>query len=328
MFKELWQKLVDKVKSLFGINKEEETPAENAAAPNSSAPVETAQAAPELQPEVAVAQTVAAYHELADPQSGIGGVIATDQYPAPFQATEFPLLAGEGGRGEILGNNQAFFFVKNPAGNQDPSQMQLDTTHLKTLIENIYDAKSEFTLAIDADVTQNPERFIQKYAHLRGEPDPATREALLSHETALIGGFIAAGGVHDLVREVIAEKNEAKGQRLPANALDALTDGFLRQNFRIEGVITEQALDGAIWNVEGPNGALLAKQLYEPSTDRDQRKWLIGTKPALIELAQSQTESSPAALSVLEAVLEAGDLPRQNLLQSVRGQAQTQSQQR
>ena len=326
MLKELWQKLVDKVKSLFGIKKNEETPAANAAAPTSATPAETAEAAPELQPEIAVAPTVAAYNELSDPQSGLGGVIATDIYPAPFQATEFPLLAGQG-RAEILGNNQAFFFVKNPAGNQDPSQMQLDTTHLKTLIGNIYDAKTDFTLAIDADVTQNPERFVQKYADLRGEPDQATREALLSHETALIGGFIAAGGVQDLVREVIAEKNEAKGQRLPGNALDALTDGFLRQNLRIEGVMTEQALDGAIWNVQGPNGALLAKQLYEPSTHRDERNWVIGTEPALIELAQSQTEAAPTALAVLESVEAAGMLPRQNLL-AARGQAQAQSQQR
>jgi hypothetical protein len=79
-----------------------------------------------------------AYKHLKSPveQDVQAGLQHRESYPKEFQATELPILAAAGkaqggdGKVELLGNNQAFFFVRNPVGNTDPQHMTLDTTHL------------------------------------------------------------------------------------------------------------------------------------------------------------------------------------------------------
>lgn len=254
-----------------------------------------------------------AYKHLKFPveQEGQAGLQLRDSYPSEFQAVDLPILAAAGkaqggdGKVELMGNNQAFFFVRNPKGNTDPAQMVLDTTHLKTLIENTKEWNANCQLIIDADVLDNPERFADKYAELRPE-EPEVAKALLQREAQLIADFIKSDGVNELVKEVLAENSH-----LPADHLDKAAQTFVKQHFQVKGIECDHPLEGAVWRVDAPDGKLLAHQHYTPATATASRGWQLGTEPEVKELAQ---QGNIDALGLARAVEQIDRLPVRNLL--------------
>ncbi|MCH2548156.1 MAG: hypothetical protein MK052_11180 [Alphaproteobacteria bacterium] len=261
------------------------------------------------QQETQTPQIVQAFDELMD-NNQHGGLVNEDAYPKDFQATEFPQLAQDG-RASMLGNNQAFFFVKNTDGT--PDGMELNTDKLKTLMENVRENGTEFTLMLDADVTENPEKFVEKYKELRPEhaEDPKLAEAMLAKEANLIGDFIKSDGLQNLVDEVFADRGNA-----PEAGHEQLRKGFLGKQFKIEGVQTEEALTEAVWQVDAPDSErqLIARQSYSPATDSSERKWLLGNKEQVQALATDQNEDKQAAAeALLQAVDKMENLPRVSL---------------
>jgi hypothetical protein len=236
-----------------------------------------------------VADTVISlsYNNLAT-TSGEGGEIgyrSLPHYPFKdgmnFQAVDFPNLARKG-KVYMLGNNQAFFFIKNPKGNTDPNNMQLDTGALKTLLENIAANGTFFMLMIDADVFANPANFVDKYQHLRPEPDEGVRRALLTKEVELISGFVQNQGITKLVKEILQESGALSKSHLEQRAAI-----FTNNNFKLRGVETFESLTGAVWEITNPDGTLLyAKQIYSPQTDNIDRTWQLGGGPALKSLIE------------------------------------------
>lgn len=239
-------------------------------------------------------------------------------YPADFQAVEFPQLAGAG-EAKMLGNNHAFFFVSNPKGNADPAQMRPDTAKLAELMRNVRKHGTRFTLMVDADVLADHGRFVEKYAALRPEA-PETARALLAQEARLIAGFLGQGGLHATARQVIGE-----GKDLPAPALDALADTFLKKQFRVQGVETAEALEAAVWQVDGPQGRLLARQDYAPATENTARAWRIGTEPQVARLAAQGQEDAALLQQAVQAMdsLPARDIGMHHA--QAQGRAQGQS---
>ena len=81
------------------------------------------------------------------------------------------------------------------------------------------------------------------------------------------------------------------GNELPTSAIDALADRFTTENFRLEGVKTEQPLKFATWEVKGWQGTddtLLARQEYDKDTLMTERRWKLGRKSVIDQLANSQ----------------------------------------
>lgn len=216
--------------------------------------------------------------------------------PVAFQVTDFPELAGNR-KAWVLGNNNAFFFVKNTngKGEADPAKVTLNTAHLRTLIERIYDNKTQFTMMVDNDVLQNKERFVDSYQACRPEESEADRRAILGREADIISEFVNGGGIRDLVRDVL----QAKQGQAPA---EQEVDSFLEKNFRFEGLRLDKPLEAGAWEVEGPEGALCAKQMYPNATERDQRPWQLGIKPELRKLKEQGGEEAALANNVLDAV--------------------------
>lgn len=241
------------------------------------------------------------------------GLHATDNYPAQFQALDFPRLAGDG-EVKMLGNNQAFFFVRNPKGNTDPDCIELDTKNLKTLMQNVRENGTTFHLLLDADIIDNPDRFVEKYHSLRPEKDEALAKAMLGQEAKLIGDFVKGGGVRELAKEVIREQNA-----LPEKAVEMLADRFITDQFHVKGVQVEKALEAAVWAVDAPTGRLTARQQYDRSTENTQRTWLLGVEPEVKALARDHGNASPEAVALASSVAEMEQLPRMDL-QPRRGQ--------
>lgn len=215
--------------------------------------------------------------------------------PVAFQVTDFPQLAGNR-KAWVLGNNNAFFFVKNTngKGEADPEKLALNTVFLKKLIEGIYDNNTQFTMMVDNDVLQNKERFVDSYQACRPEEREADRRAILGREADIISEFVNGGGIRDLVREVLREKQGQADERE--------VDTFLEKNFRFEGLRLDKPLEAGAWEVEGPEGALCAKQMYPNATDRDQRPWQLGIQPELRALKEQGGEAAELANNVLDAV--------------------------
>lgn len=311
--KEFFKNLVERVKGWLGIGSKEE------AKPSAAAPAEGGQrpAAHEeesVMPEMPQPGILQAYDALKAPQNAAStpGMALSEGYPAAFQAAEFPQLAGQG-EVAMLGNNQAFFFVSNPKGNTDPEKMKIDTTHLETLMRNARENGSRVTLMVDGDLFHDRDAFVEKYTPLRPEyPDEA--KALLRQEAQLISAFIEHDGIRETAKKVIGE-----GKNLPENALDKLADQFVKDQFRLQGVQTERALEAAVWEVDGPEGKLLARQQYDYGTERELRGWHIGTEPEVNALAQ-KGDSDAHALQ--EAVQEMHSLPKQDLLMQARHRRQ------
>jgi hypothetical protein len=237
------------------------------------------------------------------------GYVALDHYPFKggmnFQAADFPLIAGNG-KAAMLGNNQAFFFVRNPKGNSDPAKLELDTSALKKLIGNIYDQGTQFSLLIDADVFRDRAKFVDKYQHIRPEPDEATRRAMLGREAEMIAGFVEAGGIPKLIGEVIQEKTGIKDAALEHKTMEFLQHG----HFKLQGVTIDKPIAYAVWQVDGPAGALIAKQVYPSQTPNTERPWQLGTEP---ELAALKENGHAGASALLDAAARMKQLPKINL---------------
>lgn len=319
MIKEFFERIIERVKRWFGKGEAEQSPevpaTQNPAASGQVEDVREETRAPAQQPS-RIAQ---AYADIKTPANAEAeaGLQVLNSYPGQFQATEFPALAGNG-EAKMLGNNQAFFFVNNPKGNTDPANMTLDTTQLETLMRNVRENNTRFTLMVDADVMDNRERFVEKYSHLRRE-ERADAQALLGREAEIISEFVASDGIRETAKKVINE-----GKSLSETVLTVLVDKFLEDNFRLKGVQTETALDAAVWQVDAPEGALVARQTYAPSTENTDRSWRIGTQPEIEQLAQRGNEDADV---LQKATAKMNGLPKRDLLPQ-QGQQREQTPQR
>lgn len=294
-FFEYW---LAKIKGWLGI-----PPKNKESVPENNANPDTHKSASEVNPlsQMSVSPTIKSYHNLKQQggTEGQPGFTGLDHYPFKeglnFQALEFPELAA-GRKAWMLGNNQAFFFVKNTnaKGEANPDKITLDTGNLRKLIKNIYDHNTQFTLMVDGDVLLNKERFVGKYAHLRQEPTDAERRALLGREADLISEFVNGGGIRELVRDVLRESNQGKE---PA---ENDVETFLTKNFRFEGLRLDEPLKAAVWEVEGPKGALCAKQIYQDGTPHTERPWQIGTQPELLAWKHEGHEGAEAVTAAVQ----------------------------
>lgn len=236
----------------------------------------------------------------------VSGYKGYDSYPVAFQAADFPKY----GNTRITGNSQAFFFVEGIKKDGQVVDIQLQTKHLKTLIANTLQAEDrpQVSLQIDADVFENPEVYVDKYQKLRSEPEEATRRELLGKEAQMIREFVNEGGIKALVKETMQELAEARnGKKLPENALETMADGFLKNNFHLEGLRTQEPLQFATWEVETSQGQLLARQEYKDSTYMADRPWQIGLAE---ELNQLKEKGHTGAEQVIEATDHTRDLPK------------------
>jgi hypothetical protein len=226
-----------------------------------------------------------------------GGHLETDGYPAGFQAAELPNLAGDD-KASILGNNQAFFFVKNnnDKGEANPDKVELDTSKLKELLTNVIENDTKFTMKIDADVVLDQEKFAAKYQDLRPEENQSDREVILRKEAQLISDFLKDKGVGKLIAEILSP-GAGDDADLGSKINQALTE-----NFKVEGVKTEEPLKAAVWDVEGKLGA---KQNYAENTQNTERKWQLGTQP---EMAKNWDKGDEGSASILDAVYEARNM--------------------
>jgi hypothetical protein len=260
------------------------------------------------QPDAGFEQLQAAYALLkTPPQEGfVAGFARSEGYPPEFQANEFPKLAGNG-RVDMLGANQAFYFTRtNRDAETLEEKVQLDVSKLRELMGNVYDNNTHLTLMLDADAVNNPARFAQKYLHLRTEPDAAQ---LQGRENELIARFLNEDGLRQLAQDVIREKKSGLG--LDDNGVNALTEGFLQKNFRLLAVEREQALEGAVWRVDAPEGTFCAKQRYSANTRNIDRTFVMGTLPELEGLAQSpETATGQEAAEILSAVESMESMPK------------------
>lgn len=225
-----------------------------------------------------------------DPFSGYRGF---SSYPVAYQATEFPQYGHEI---RITGNNQAFFFVSGlkDSGSNQITDVQSNTTHLRKLIKNILSQGNTpqdrplVRLQIDADVFENPQRFVGKYQNLRSESEQAERERLLGKEATLIRDFVNNGGLVTLVKEAFQQRaidrQDPFGQT--EEKIDRDVRDFLVDNLRLEGVRTTRPLNFATWEIKSPEGTFAARQEYKTSTYMVDRSWQVGTEPELTCLAQ------------------------------------------
>lgn len=236
-------------------------------------------------------------------------------YPSAYQAAEFPAYGKEV---RITGNNQAFFFV---AGVKDASAQVIDVqpndTAFKKLIANIIgqgsdaDQRPLMRLQIDADVFENPERFVAKYQTLRSEPTQAERERLLGKEAETIRAFVNDGGMYSLVRDAVAGDLKTRSGTPPTKKqIDGATQEFFAKNFRLEGVRTQQPLQFATWEIASPDGVFQARQEYKNSTYMVERPWQLGLKTELTALGQ---DGHAGAKQVLDAVSATREMPTTNL---------------
>lgn len=311
--KEFLTRLLDAVKGWFGGAERKDADARQAgggadkppadAAPEQEDPQRTVEPEVEHQPQredTPVTEIRASYGNLKRQggEDAVPGFAELDHYPFKpgmnFQALDFPALA-EGRKAWMLGNNQAFFFIANPKGNEDPAQVRLDTGNLRTLMGNIHDHGTLFTMMVDGDLLANPANFVERYQALRPEQDESVRRAMLGREAELIGEFLQGGGIRALAREVIAEKEPG----LNAAELDAKAGEFVQKNFRYEPLRLDEPLKAAVWQVEGPDGALCARQRYSANTDATERPWQLGTQP---ELDALRAQGHEGARNVVEAV--------------------------
>ncbi len=210
------------------------------------------------------------------------GYAASDKYPSGFQAVDFPKLAGSGSV-TMLATDQAFFFLRKPEGDKSPDKFVQDTSKLKELIGNIADNNTKVTMLVDADLILNKERFVEKYSSLQQTPENKEQyRKAFDKEQQIIAGFIQDGGVKNLAKEVLAEKTGATGEEL-----EKKTNDFLQNNFKIKGVMTQQALQAATWQIDAPDGKLMGKQIYTFDVPQGESRWQIGTMPELSKLGEA-----------------------------------------
>lgn len=245
------------------------------------------------------------------PNEQVPGYRGFGSYPSDYQAAQFP---AHGDSIRITGNNQAFFFAqgeKNAAGKI--VDVKLNTRALEELVANIVgqgataNERPIVRLQIDADVFENPERFIKKYQDLRPEPEQAKREEWLGKEAEIIRDFVNEGGLYSVVKQALQSDAKKRGEdeNLNDTALKDRAEEFLRMNFKLEGLRTEQPMQFATWEIISPQGEFAARQEYKNSTSQVDRPWQLGTDPQLSTLA---AHGHKGAQQVLDAVIHTGCL--------------------
>lgn len=233
------------------------------------------------------------------------GFRASDAYPREFQVVDFPELAGTG-KVEVLAADQAYFFLTKPKGDKAPEEIALKTDNLKKLMRNVADNGTDFTMMLDGDLVMNKDRFIDKYSNLQQTDDAkAHYRKVFEAEQREIGGFLKSGGIRKVATEMMAEKTGAKGEDL-----DKQVDDFLKNNFRIKGVMTQEALQAATWKVETQDGALMAKQVYTVDIPEGEKRWQIGTQPELDALSK---QGHKGAKAILDAVTGTDAMTKLNI---------------
>lgn len=230
-----------------------------------------------------------------------------DAYPAAFQAPDFPLVALNS---RLTANNHAFFFVSPVKEDGKVVDVKLNTTQLERAFAAIVasskkeHSRSYLQLQIDADLFENPVRFIEKYQALRSEPVQTEREALLAKEGDLIRSFVANEGFRRVATSLL------KPRIIPFFP-DHRVDRFFERQFRFEGVQTADALPFATWELLLPDRhSLVARQEYKRGTYMADRPWQLGHTQHLCVMA---AEGHSGALQVLRAVEHTYELPRVNL---------------
>lgn len=229
-------------------------------------------------------------------------------YPVDFQAAAFPYCAD----GNLLvANNHAFFFVGAVRDeNKKIVDLQLNTAALERLFRAIA-ARSDklherpwVHLRVDADLFENPARFVEKYQGLRAEPTRAEREHWLAKEGELIRAFVNDGGFQALATEIL------KPRKTPFFK-DRRVDYFFEHHFRFEGVRINERLGYATWELLLPDGhSLVARQAYEAGTHMTERKWQLGLTKHMVSMAG---EGHIGARQVLQTVEYNYNLPRIDL---------------
>ncbi len=226
-------------------------------------------------------------------------------YPAQFQVVDFP---GYGPYTCITGNNQAFFFAKAVTDEQTGAvRIVPNQENLKKLLAAIIAQSPDdpekcpiFYMQIDADVFENPERFVDNYQSLRKEPDESERRRLLREEIDIIGHFVNGHGLYSLAKSVLKENADRLGQTLSEMQLNNLTTNFMGTNFCLKGVRTNKPLLFATWEVHlNGGGVFMTRQQYLLRTDKLQRPWKMGLGHLLSSL---RNNGHPGATEVLEAI--------------------------
>lgn len=243
-----------------------------------------------------------------DADGAPAGYRAYAAYPADFQAAAFPYCA----EGSLLtANNHAFFFV---SAERDETKkivdIRLNTAALERLFRAIV-ARSDklherpwVHLRVDADLFENPARFVEKYQGLRAEPTRAEREQWLSKEGELIRAFVNNGGFQALAHEILKPRRNLFFK-------DRSVDYFFDHHFRFEGVRTEERLGHATWELLLPDGhSFVACQEYKGGTHMTDRTWQLGHTAQLVPLA---SEGHIGALQILRTVEYNYALPRIDL---------------
>ncbi|MGE0754357.1 MAG: hypothetical protein AB7L92_04275 [Alphaproteobacteria bacterium] len=215
-------------------------------------------------------------------------------YPREFQVSDFPALAGKN-KVEVLAADQAYFFLDKPQGDNAPEQIRLKTDNLKKLMRSVADNGTDFTMMLDADLMLNKDRFIEKYSNLQQTDETkAHYKNVFEAEQREIGGFLQSGGIRKAATEMMEEKTGAKGDELSKQV-----DDFLKNNFRVKGVMNQEALQAATWKVETKDGAMMAKQVYSMDIPEGQQRWQVGTQP---ELAGLKEKGHVGATAIMDAV--------------------------
>lgn len=239
-----------------------------------------------------------------NPDVPLSGYREHSKYPTAFQAPEFPKYGDEI---RITAANQAFFFAQEvKSADGQVTDVAPNTDKLRELITNIIkrgnqaDNRPTVRLQVDADLFENPEKFIDKYHDLHLEEDVAKRRELLGKETDIIRDFVQSGGIKTMVKEALQKNTtENGGPSLPDNVLEELSKRFFEKNFKLEGVRTAEALPYATWKVKSDEGTLLARQEYTKNTHRLDRPVQLGRAEDLFPLASA---GHTGAQEVIQAV--------------------------
>lgn len=258
------------------------------------------------------------YQKLKDAENGYRD---SDKYPRDFQTVDFPELAGKDGKVTTLAHYQAFFFLSriDPKGKDDETNQQLDTKKLKELFSNIYDYNTNFTMKMDADALRRAPKDFAKKLGAAGDNEPQVRV-----QVEIIQEFINGGGIRETAKDVLRKKNPKANNA----ELEVLTNRFLENNFRLEGVETKvkgaddveinKPLTSAVWKVESrnPDGttydtSLIGRQNYYTKDEIGKNiwdgKWKIGDQPKLVKLAAAKDnevskEIREGAQEIIDAV--------------------------
>lgn len=151
-------------------------------------------------------------------------------------------------------------------------------------------------MKMDADALRMSQDAFAKKLGDAGDNAPQVKAQI-----DIIKEFINNDGIRKTAKEVISEKNPQANNP----QLEVLTDKFLKNNFRLEGVETNEPLVHAVWQVEAKkpdgtnNGRLEGIQKYYTDDKKWDGSWQIGSQPELDKLAR---DGHKGAKEIIDAV--------------------------